>query len=276
MKKHLSDSVLKKIKQEHIVPRSRWYFILRNILGMILGILFFCFGALASAIIFHFLNFSESLEFLLESPRIFAKVIFLGVPLLWIGLSVFFGVMALMFAKRTNKGYKVSLILWAIIIFLPQIVAGFFLEQSQVGEELDDGMARHMTFYRSVNQQRHDLWTNAEDGFLAGTIIKIEDDTFLVLDDLHEQEWVVDYSESKYRSDKILKEGQKVKMIGERISDHEFKALGIRPWMGGHWKRRFVPEMGPRGEFIDLQKAKNKLIPPIRPPRPEEMFPPRF
>lgn len=261
MKKiHLSDSVLQKIKNEHIQPHSRSYFVFRTASLIGGGILFFVLGALASAIIFHFLNFNEALDFVMDSPARFLKLFWIGLPLVWLILIIVGGGLALHFSRKTKKGYKISLLVWAAIIFVPQVVAGFFLEQSQIGETADEIMATHMSFYKSIRQRRHELWSQSGEGFLAGTIVKIEDDKIFILDDLHEQEWKVDYSESKYRREEILTEGKKVKMIGEKISENEFKAERIGPWKGGRWKRPFQPPL-----FMKSGKKGERPFPPDRP-----------
>jgi hypothetical protein len=239
MKKHLTDFVLQKIKKEHIQPHSKWYFFLRTLLLGGGGMFFFLLGTLASAIIFHFINFNESFDFIAQSPPTFFKLFWLGLPLVWIGITLAGGILALYFSRKTKKGYKIPLLVWGILIFIPQVVVGFFLEQSHIGERADEMIAHHMSFYTSIHQRRHNLWSQPRDGFLAGTILEIKNDTFLILDDFKNQKWNVDYSRTKKRGRQNILVGEKIKMIGKKISDRVFYADRIGPWRDGHWKRHF-------------------------------------
>lgn len=270
MKNKLTSSVLQKIKREHIVPHSRWYFVMRTTLLMGGGIFFFVLGALASAIIFHFLNYSESFEFLWHSPQMFLRILWFGLPLLWLLLLIGFGILALHLSRQTKKAYKVSLLIWTLIVFVPQIVAGFFLEQSRIGERADELFSHHVGMYESFRERRDRLWRGDEKKFLAGTITRIQDEEIFLLDDLRQREWRVDYSESEFLFPNILEEGRVVKMIGKKQEGFRFKADHIGLWKGGRWRRdekppfRFSPRHSgkrfehpshvPPGDFLERRR----------------------
>ncbi len=233
-KNHLSKSVLEKIKTEQITPTSKWYFLVRNICLIGLVGLFAIFGMLASAIIFHFLNNFEFLEFLLEGPRVFMKVFWIGIPFIWIFLSIFFCLFAGYTLQKTKKGYKIPLLLGIGSIFLVQIASGALLEQSQVGERLDKNFAQRLSFYKHAHARREGLWMKSDEGFLAGTIIEVQDDKILLLDDLKKKRWTVDYAKSRIGPRVELNPEIKIRIRGEKISDIEFKAKRIGVWDRKH------------------------------------------
>lgn len=70
-----------------------------------------------------------------------------------------------------------------------------------------------------------------EEGYLAGYIQKV--DVFqLELRDLNGNVWVVDFTGADVKPVVVLKEGERVKLVGEATTDKIFVASEIRPWGG--------------------------------------------
>ncbi len=238
MTSKISKSILKKIEREKIVQHSRIFFVIRNILILGGGIIFFAFGILATSIIFHFWNHLEFAEFLWESPRIFIKILAFGVPMFWFVLAIILGYFANFLARKTKRGYKIPLIFGIFTLLFVQITSGFFLEKSNVGDLVDEIMEHRISFYKGARKMRNKMWRSVEDGFLAGKIIEIKSDTLFLLDDLNKKEWQVECkrcAEFPF-ADRVLQVGKKVKMVGKQIGENEFNAKMVRPF-----RRPFMP-----------------------------------
>ncbi len=263
MKNPLSSSVLKKIKKDNIEPLPKWYFFIRNTLLAGLVGLFTLFGILACAIIFHFFNNFAFLEFLLEGPRVFMKVLWIGIPFLWIFLMAVFCIFAGFTLQRTKKGYKIPVVLAFASILLVQIASGALLEQSNVGERLDRRAAQHMKFYQHAQARREGLWTKPDEGFLAGTIVEVQADKILLLNDLQKKRWEVDYEESRVGPRVELSPEEKIRVRGEKIADDKFKAKRIGVWDRKRRPGRGGPRKGaegwpPRGEDFEKRRAERE------------------
>ncbi len=241
----ISKSVLKKIEQGKIEPRSKWFFLLRNTIFVAGGALFFVFGIIATSIIFHFWNHLEFAEFLWESPQILIKIFAFGVPFFWFFFAIILGAFANFMARKSPRGYKVPITLGISSLLFLQIASGFFLEKSNIGDVLDNVMEHRMPFYQGAEKMRNKMWRSVEDGFLAGKIIRIESDTLFLLDDLNEVEWKIKCKKCQERPfmDKVLKIGNKVKMVGRKTGEAEFEAKMVRLF-----KRPFLPLSKRRGD----------------------------
>ncbi len=259
--KKLSKSVLKKIQKEQITPTARTYFIFRNMVIGGLGILFLVLGILACAIIIHFLNNAEFLEFVWKGPRQFLKLLWFGIPVFWIILLIGLVFITTYLTRKTPKGYKFPFG-WALGAFLlSQIIGGIVLEGSNIGEQLDQRIARHISFYQNRQERRQKFWKNPENGFLAGTIIEINENGILLLDDWNKTQWTVDFTKSMIGERVQLQPDEKIRLIGTKAGNTEFIADQIRSWKrargrGLRGKKDF--RQPPR-----FEKKKNHLLPPF-------------
>ena len=177
--KKIAKSVLEKIRREKICPRARLFFVLKNFFVFCGGILFLLFGIFPAAAIFFAFENLEILDFLLHGPRIFLKIIFVGLPIFWIFLWIFFGFLATNFFRKTKKLYKISTTFFLIFIFCGQIFGGFFLKNSEFVENFEEKTAHHI-FIKSVRDRRDAIWHRPDDGFLLGKFEKFDGENLLV------------------------------------------------------------------------------------------------
>jgi hypothetical protein len=234
----ISKSIIKKIEQEKIEPRSKMFFFLRNSIFIGGGIIFFLFGVVGTAIIFHFWNHLEFAEFLWKSPLILIKILTFGVPFFWFIFAIILGVFTNFMARKSPRGYKIPIVLGIGVLLFLQIASGFFLEKSNIGDAVDEVMEHRISFYKGAEKMRNNMWRSVEDGFLAGEIIEIKSDVLFLLDDSNQKEWEIKCKECSEMPflDKILKIGKKVKMVGKKTGEKTFETKMVRPF-----KRPFLP-----------------------------------
>jgi len=228
--KKLSKSVLSQIKNQKIQPKSEYYFWFRNIFLGLMGLIFFSLGVIASGIIFHFLNHLEFAEFIWRGPRQLMKLLWFGVPFLWIFLAASLLLACSFLLKEMKKGYKLRFAFLLAIILIPQVVAGALLEQSDLGERIDQAMANRIAFHQTRKARHEKLWSLPDEGFLGGTIVEVQNNEILLLDDFSQKRWWVSFSRSQTHPRLKLETGKRIKILGQKTSAQEFVAEKLLPW----------------------------------------------
>ncbi len=236
MKKDLSQSVLDQIKKDHICPRPRWHYMLKD------GIFWFIFfasvllGSIGIAVIIYAF-FDTDFDLLSYVPTNRMGHFLQMIPIYWIGLFTIFAGLAVWGAQHTKKGYRYS-VLWILVINLMiSSVFGGMIYFSGGSERMERIFSRGMPFYKHFKDRREHLWKKVGEGLLGGEIIELRENKILLLNDLDQKEWEVDYAAVKFRRPIELKTGMRVRMLGKKLSDNRFKAERIRPWRNPNHKR---------------------------------------
>jgi len=228
MKKSFADSVLKKIHAKKITPREKSYFIAKTVLHVIAGVAFLVFGMFSVALLWHLIHNFEFVEFMWEKPHIFGKLFWFGVPLFWIILSIASWIVTEQIVQRTDRAYRIPFWMIAAAVLLIQILGGFALEQSKVGERADAMFEERMEWYQGSERMNKRMERVPEEGFLMGTVLEIKSNTMILLSDLTNKKWKVQLEENANPRRKI-EEKMNVRMIGEMIGETEFIAISWRP-----------------------------------------------
>ncbi len=228
MKKNFTDSVLKTIRAKKITPRERSYFIAKTVIQIAAGIAFFLFGMLSVALVFHLINNFAFAEFILNHPQLLRKLFWFGVPVFWVVLSVLLWFVIEQIVRETKRVYRMSFGVIGILVLSIQVLGGFILEQSQVGEQVDLIFEQRMNWYHGAQKINRRLERMPEHGFLVGEVLKVKSDSLIFLNDIMNKEWEV-YLESKRRPPFEIKKGMKLRMIGEMRGENEFKAIDWKP-----------------------------------------------
>ncbi|HEY5714026.1 MAG TPA: hypothetical protein VIT68_01615 [Candidatus Gracilibacteria bacterium] len=228
----LSHSVLERIKKEQIQPRSKWYFLFKSLLIGIFSIVFVILGLIACTMIFQFLEHIMILEMLWKSPYVFLKLLWLGIPLFWLVSWVGLFGFGTFLAHESKHGYKIAWRSWVILILSIQILGGFALYESHVGDRIDQFMGQLMRRYERAETRGNRMWRNPENGFLGGAILDIQE-TSITLKDRAENEWTVDITSAHRPEALTLEIGTRVRLTGEKTSEANFKADMINLIRGG-------------------------------------------
>lgn len=255
MKKSFSDSVLNKIHSKKIIPRERYYFITTTILRIFAGIAFLIFGMLSVALLWHLIHNFAFLEFILERPNILGKIFWFGVPLFWMILSIALWVVTEQVVQRTDRAYRIPFWIIGVAVLFLQVIGGFVLEQSRVGERTDAFFERRMDWYQGAERMNRRMQRIPEAGFLVGKVLEVKSDSLIHLNDMTNKAWEVRL-ESKENSQFEIEEGMKIRMIGEMIGSHLFHALS--------WKPARVSPMERRREKEFLKRKDGRFLRPSR------------
>ena len=251
---NFNSNILQKIKEEKIIPKPKWQFLLKNSIIWTLGILSLILGAISTSLIFYMLTGEES-GFGPGGPRNF-EALFVIVPFFWIICLAIFAISVFYYIKHTKKGYKYSpkIIILAIIVI--SLVLGGALSALGVDRLVDDVLGERAPMYNHVINPRLDYWSNPEDGRLTGVIVSEEKLVTYYLIDINGETWVTQVQD-KNDSDKI-KIGHPVRLIGEKVGDHSFdvkEVMLVGPGRG--FFKRPMPPMIP-GMPLPTMCNKNK------------------
>ncbi|MBT3349447.1 hypothetical protein HN954_00675 [bacterium] len=224
-------SVLKKIKNRGLRPRARWEFLLRRAAIFVGALAFLGFGVLAAAGTIHSGRILDMPE-MMHGPRPGAifQLLALSLPIFWIGAFAALWWLTNFFVRRTGRAYKIPVWVWMCSLLFVQIAGGVLLHRHVMVEHMEKMAAENVPFYSGVERTRQRVWRNPEMGALAGEILKISDDTILILEDFSQKIWEVDFSKAKIRSGTEISSGEKIRMLGEPVSKTEFSATRIVPW----------------------------------------------
>ena len=235
--------LLAKIKGEKISPRPRWQFLLKDYLVWLSGLVALIVGGAAISVMIYLFKFNDW-EIYDQTKKSFWEFFVLTLPYFWfIFLGLFIFIISYNF-KHTKKGYRHSVILLVGASVISSIVLGFVFYAAGLGEKLDNILGQGAPLYDRVINRHIDFWSQPEEGRLSGLIIGIVDEGKFILVDRGQEEWLVGVENSRPYPGAAVVIGQPIRMLGEEVADHAFRADKILPLNAGHdFFHRFSGQM---------------------------------
>ncbi|MFC1598941.1 hypothetical protein ACFL2U_02975 [Patescibacteria group bacterium] len=222
----ISQKILQTIKSKKIEPKPKCYFIAYNVIIWFLSMLGLLIGSLSFAVILYII-INNDWDVYKNINDSFWKFLLLTLPYLWLILLAIFIGFAYYNFKLTKKGYKFPFIIIIISYILISIIIGSILYSFGVGQAIDQALTEKTPLYTKMFNNRHNLWTQPEQGRLAGIIIEIKDQNIFLLNDLTKKEWqVISVQPLKPQ----FKPGIKIRVIGQQTEPTTFKAIQIIPF----------------------------------------------
>ncbi|HDK25523.1 MAG TPA: hypothetical protein ENG48_00355 [Candidatus Atribacteria bacterium] len=236
--KNISEQVLKRIKENNIKPKPRWYFLTKNYfiwsmfgVSVILGS--FAFSMILFIIkqldwdVYHYIGDS------------FLKTVFISLPYLWlIFLLLFIGVAYYNFI-HTKRGYRFKFISILLISLIISATLGTILYSNGLSENLGNIFFEKIPYYNRLVYTCEKQWMQPERGLLAGIIIeKVSPENNFILKDLDNNKWKIKADKTIWKGKLTPTPGLKIKLIGKLIDNNTFEAREIRSWEGqGQFKK---------------------------------------
>jgi len=229
----LSDRILREIKEKKVAPKPKMFFLLKNYSVWALFVLSIIVGGIAFLIIlFNLINSDWDVYKYLGSG--YFQYIFLIMPYFWLVILGLFLFVAYYNYRHTKKGYQYKVYKVFLLSVVLSLVLGAGLFVFGLGEEAEQEAVKFVPHYQTLTGHRMRAWHHPEQGLLAGKIIKLENDHLFDLEDCQGVVWLVDTSEVE--KEHLIKSVPKirVKIIGEKKGETQFKAEEIRPWVKAH------------------------------------------
>ena len=210
------------------MPEARWKLNWKSYVFWMLMIIMVAFGALFfSFMILNIMDADFRMFRFLGAMR-FVRILFLTAPILWIilsFLSLLFGVLAL---RKTNRGYRHSLVFATSLIVLIISITGSLVHMAKINDRFDREFGRRMPDFHKMGDSREGRWNRPYDGLLGGEIMSVGEGEF-GLRDPRGGKWRVKTDEkTELEGIEKLEVGMRVGIIGEKMEDFLMRALSIR------------------------------------------------
>jgi len=225
----LAKSIIGKIKKTHLKPTPKWVFLLkRSVVWGLFG-LSVLFGSMAMSIILFQIRDMDYAVYK-EMGSSLAGFVLLALPYFWLVLLIGFLALASYHLRHTKSGYRhnVFAIIGLSLVF--SLLFGTGLYATGISKNLENTF-QQIPYYENLHFGKRMIWNNPDKGFLAGTIIRMEDGRIIILRDMGRESWKVDIEKAKKRHEFEIENGIRVRIIGTPTGDYEFRAFGIAPWM---------------------------------------------
>lgn len=230
--KDLIKDTIGKIKKEHILPEPRWRYLARKYGMWLLFGVALIFAGSSLSVAAHLLSGLDwdLYRFVHQNRAGYLLSIF---PYFWAVLLGMFIVGAFFDIRKTETGYRFSLVRIAIITIGSIVVLGSIMFFAGIGGRFNSMMAKGVPYYgQHMMVTKESQWSSPQKGFLAGEIIAVSVDE-LKIRDLKEKRWNIQLDEKTMtRPSADISKGQMIKIIGAQLDDNDFRAVEIRPWMG--------------------------------------------
>lgn len=241
-----NNQIIQKIKDENLKPISKSVFLLKKIIVWFLLASSTVFGAYAFAFFFLkilFVDF-DHWYFLANS---YDRFLIENIPIIWIVLFTFSLVCISLLFKRTNRGYRHSVLFIAIISVIISFILGIILSKV---------FANRGVLIERFETEKLMLWTNPNSGRVSGEVLFAEDD-YVLLRDINDDIWNINTVYILDDSRQVLNNDQLISVIGRLDYDNNFTACQIIPFDID--KNRFRPNIGKRGFDFRQKNIENRL-----------------
>ena len=235
--------ILEKIKKDHIRPKPRWEFLLKNYVIWAAFAVTILVGSLATGVMIFMVSHTDwQYHLAFASP---AKQILINLPYFWLIILAIFITLALYNLKHTKKGYKYNPLVIIIASIIISVIIGSVVYAIGGGERLEDIFYRRLPFYQKIMEYRGRMLLNPEVGRIPGVIAEVNEDSIKVKD-FRGQIWEITTSTENF----VV--GQRVIIVGQQTLDNEFEGRMIKPWFGpSNFRPRPCPDcLGPMKEKL--------------------------
>jgi hypothetical protein len=229
----LAKRVLGRIDLEHLAPRPRWEFLLKNYVFWGLGALAAILGALAvAASLFEIQNVDWRLSSATHPDRI--SFFIATAPFLWLLALAVCTLAGYLYVRRTKHGYRYPLIAIALGAILLALALGSSLYLLGFGGTIEEAIGDHPPFYRPILAEERSWWLASEKGLLGGEVEEVAPQAAsFTLHDFSGRAWNVDTSDLRNRDLDAIAHGGTVRVIGApaTASSTAFHACFVFPWV---------------------------------------------
>lgn len=226
----ISKKILEKIKKEDIKPIGRLSFILKDSFILILFFLNILFGSIGLAICIYLFRVSDIFDLIL-SVNDFIQILIISIPIIWVLITLLFIFVSYLNFRYSKGGYRFSFIKIFLINLLIIFVLGISIDTVGLSQRLNTVFSSNFPMYQESVDPRYQVWDRPQEGYIAGEITEIEEDS-IAIKDLSGVSWDIDITNANIRRMVNMQEGEKIKIRGSVGDNNTFKAVDILPWEG--------------------------------------------
>jgi len=223
---NLSDKILETLEKKHIAPKSKYVFLLTDILFWVVGVVSLVIGSLAVAVTMFILHGQQWLW--LRRVAGPAKIILYVFPYFWFFLFILFILIAYISLRYTARGYKLTLCIAGLVYIVTTLCGGALLYYIGIAPKVEEQLIIHTPWYEHMLLPRQHIMHNPENGLLLGVFETDEDYSYIR--DRDNIVWTLDMSEfdmDDIDADEDIHEGMVVHALGKKIKDYVFEVKEI-------------------------------------------------
>lgn len=224
--KDMSKNILEKIQKEHIKPKPRWTFQMKNYGLWVSGVLAIAVGGITVSVIIYTIQ-NNDWDLYAETKNNLAGFVIRTLPYFWVLLLGLFLAISYYNITHTKKGYRLRIRHLLLINIGASVVLGSVLALTGTGYTVNAELEQNIPFYSSHLMPRHYEWAHPEDGVLSGRVIMIIDENNFSLQDIRRQKWLI-VIDDQAQLFTPLEEGLFLRMIGQQLNQDTFQAYRIR------------------------------------------------
>jgi len=239
---NFDEKLVAKLKEEHIAPKPRWHFLLKDYVLRAAGVVSLLIGAGAVAVMIYLFKYN-GWEIQEETNKSLWEFFLLTLPYFWIIFLALFIFILYYNLHHTKRGYRYPI--WAIVTssIIASIILGSVFFFVGLGEKIDNVLGERVPFYHKIINRHVDFWFNPAEGRLTGIISDKNDGRTFSLTGPNGEEWGIIVGSRALPID-LLPIREPVDLIGRVLEERKFQAEIIRPSRSG---RGFLSRPHPRG-----------------------------
>jgi len=176
--KDISKFIVSKIKEEHVIPESRFKLQWKSYLFWAMMCVMIFIGALSLSLVIFNVSDIDPRFFQYMGLQKFFMILFITAPYLWIVLSLsalLFGIMAF---RKTTRGYRRSMLFITSLIVLVVSILGVFGHILKIDNRMGGFISRSAPNFSDVTNPMGGRWQRPSDGLIAGEITNTESGGF--------------------------------------------------------------------------------------------------
>jgi len=231
---NLKSTLLQKIEDKKLCPRSRWFFRSRECLVWFLWFVSVVIGALAVAISVFVVTHHQYALYEATHDNFFTFLVEV-LPYIWIIVFAVMVGVAVFNIRHTRRGYRYSLLTIIGSSVVLSFAGGSTLQYFGFGHTVDSLLGQQMPMYMSQEKYEHNLWLQPEEGRLVGRQVEatLASTSVIVFEDASGDRWRMEIQELFAYDQQLLESGKMVRVLGETKSADAriFHACGVFPWM---------------------------------------------
>lgn len=166
-------------------------------------------------------------------PRISPPPPFFGafrvLPYFWIFVSILIFVFVYFDFRNTRKGYRYGGGMIVGISLLVALVFGTGIYFLGASRRADEFFIKN-PIYKMMHPGHRMMWNVPEKGVLAGSVLEINEEKALIMEDFSNKIWMVDISNAKISKRVEIFVGANLKVLGKSNAPGEFFAEEIKPF----------------------------------------------
>ena len=225
--KNISQIALERIKVEGIKPISSKVFSIKRVLFWVVVIISLIIGAFTFSLILSAL-FNNDWDLY---NRFGFNFILKTLPYFWFISLILFIILGEYYYRKTLLGYRHTIIVIVLVYMISTVFFGSIFYLIKVGDFIEQSLTDKAPCCSGFILNRYVIWSQPEEGLLSGRIIRIGENEIGVLD-MNNYVWIV-YTKGAFTRGQVeIEIGERIKIIGDKISDKIFNAEEIRPWIG--------------------------------------------